>query len=411
MKKCSKWLLTAVFALCLGLLPQVQSEAAQVTGVKQTGASENQIKVQVDSMAATQAGRVCYFLELSDNPNSNSWTIKNVSTNPNSITVSGLTAGKSYYARVGICTDYASSSIGYTLTGRVAGSESTPIEVVTSPYGTVSATQSNATTSSITIKAATVPGANYYRVYWNDKTLIGQNSSNTVTATNLSKGTSYFCYLYACRKSASGFVAEGSRSYGTCKTLAPAISNNSFGVQYAWSTINSYKFYISSAYARDGLHFQFLTPKGKVKKNVYKDSTDSAYVDNFINGGFYKYRVRTYVKCGTARVYSKWSGYKYIATTKKISGKLVKKSKTVKVSWAKVTNASKYDVSISTKENSGFKKVSTVSAKKRSVVIKKCGKKKLKKNVKYWVRIVPKAKVGKKTVKGTNYMTYYFTIY
>ena len=45
-----------------------------------------------------------------------------------------------------------------------------------------------------------------------------------------------------------------------------------------------------------------------------------------------------------------------------------------------------------------FKKVKTVKASKRKVVIKKYGKKKLKKGKIYWIRIVPNVKSGKKTV-------------
>ena len=81
------------------------------------------------------------------------------------------------------------------------------------------------------------------------------------------------------------------------------------------------------------------------------------------------------------------------------------------LSISKVSNASSFTVYASTKENSGFKKVKTVGAKKRSLTIKKVAGKKLKKNKYYYFKIVPNAKVGKKTVKsgyGRKYSWRYF---
>lgn len=59
----------------------------------------------------------------------------------------------------------------------------------------------------------------------------------------------------------------------------------------------------------------------------------------------------------------------------KVTGSYNRKSKKLTVKWSKVTGAKSYTVSISTKQSKGFKKVKTVKASKRKVVIKKYGKK------------------------------------
>ena len=68
--------------------------------------------------------------------------------------------------------------------------------------------------------------------------------------------------------------------------------------------------------------------------------------------------------------------------------------------WKKVTGASGYNVYVSTKSNSGFKKCKTVSKKKSSYIITKYGKKKLSKKKTYYVKVEYLTKVGKKTVKS-----------
>lgn len=398
MKKWKQLLLVAGLAVCFSLSAKANSEAAsQVTGVKQVDDSTSGVAVQCDSIL----GADYYYLELSTDKQN--WSLLDTSTNPNSLYTYGLTAGKSYYARVGLCSEYDGS-------GKIAGTESAIIEVVTAPQGSVTAVQAGAKTNGITVKGTAIAGANHYRLYYN-KALLGQSSSNTVTSTaKMNAGTQYWCYLYACRKAASGYVAVGSYDYAYFKTLSPAINTKSFGVSNAWLSINSFDFAVSSAYARDGLQFQFQTSKGKVKKNAYTTGS-SVGVDNFIEGTFYKYRVRSYVQCGSGRAYSKWSGFKYIGVSKKGKFKVNSKKKTLTFSWSNVSGATGYTVYASTKEKSGYKKVKTVSAKNRKITLKKVKGKKIKKNKTYYIRIVPKAKVGKKTYTSQSNAWYSCKVY
>lgn len=385
MKKWKQLILVAGLAVCFSLSAKANSQAAsQVTGVKQNYDTTSAIGVQCTAVI----GAEYYYLELStDNKN---WVTVDTASNPTNLTYYDLNSGSSYYARVGLCSDIYGDE-------KVAGTVSSSIEVVTAPRGSVTAVQAGAKTNGITVKGATaITGANHYRLYHN-KVLLGQSSTNSVTSSaKMNAGTSYWCYFYACRKSASGYVAVGDYDCAYFKTLAPAINTKSFGVSSAYLNINVFYFAVSSAYARDGLQFQFQTAKGKVKKNVYTTGS-SVDVRNFIEGTFYKYRVRSYVQCGNTKEPSAWSGFKYIGVSKSGKFKVNSKKKSLTLSWSKISGATGYTVYASTNENSGYKKVKTVSAKKRKITVKKVKGKKIKKNKTYYFRIVPKAKVGKKT--------------
>ena len=393
MKKWKQLLLTAGLTLCFGMAVKADTQAAaQVTGVKQTDDSSSSVRVE----CSTVLGAEHYYLEMSQDQKT--WITMGASSSP-SMLVTGLNAGSSFYARVGVCTDWDGEQ-------KVAGTASAPIEVVTAPRGTVDAVQTDAKTNSISVNGTAVSGANHYRLYY-DKVLLGQSSGRTVSSTvKMNAGTTYWCSLYACRKSSSGYVAVGSYDYFSAKTLAPAINTRSFGVTNAWTNINCFDFGVSMPYARDGLHFQFVTPKGKVKKNAYTSysGSTSVSVNNFIEGNFYKYRVRSFVQCGTKRVYSGWSGYKYIGMPKSGKFKLSRNRKSLTFSFSKVNNATSYTIYASTKENSGYKKIKTLKAKKRSLTVKKVAGKKIKRNKKYYFRVVPNAKVGKKTYKSQSNM-------
>lgn len=410
MKKWKQVVLVAALALLLGMTTKAESQAA-ITGLKQIGDSDSTVKVQCNG----ELGAKYYYLTLStDNVN---WHVQTVSSDPNSLSASGLGAGMTYYAKVGTCTDYdyTFSTDTYTLIGVNPASESAPIDVVTAPSGNVTAVQKSATTTGFSVEVTGAAGingtgANYYVMTCNDA-VIGQSDSNVIaTSSTMTTGTSYWIYARACRRSSQGYIAEGRSDYMYVKTLCPALNTSNFGVTGSYLNINVFYFGLSNNnYSTDGWEWEFTTPGGKTKKVITGDS--SPRVADFIEGNFYKYRVRSYVNCGSSRSNSAWSGFKTIAVPKNVSAKWSGKSKSLKVNWSKINNASGYTVYVSTKENSGYKKVKSLKAKTRSVTIKKCGKKRLKKNVTYYVRIVPKAKIGKKASAANSFGVYSFRAY
>ena len=75
-----------------------------------------------------------------------------------------------------------------------------------------------------------------------------------------------------------------------------------------------------------------------------------------------------------------------------------KNRKKITVTWKKIIGASGYRVYISTKCTVGWKKVKSLSSKKKSCTITKYGKKKLSKKKTYYVKVQYLTKVGKKNV-------------
>ena len=397
MKKIKKILGVAVLALCFTLAAKADTQAAgKLTGIKQTDAGKSSINVSVDSVLGTDY----YALELSSDNGAN-WTQVDKGTSANNLSDYSLSAGKSYYARVRGYSDYSCT--------QPVTEYSDEIEVVTSPdTSNMKVVQTGATTSGFTVKFSNVSGANTYFINCNDQT-IGKSGNSTVkTSSKLSPASQYWVKAYAGRKSKSGFTAyeEYGYKYEQFKTLTNAVGRSSFGLSSEFYNIDTYYFSVNVSSACDGTQLQFATPAGKVKKTF---SGNSSYrLEKFINGNFYKYRVRTYVNCGSKKAFSKWSSYRYIGVAKKVDSKINRKSysskyKTLSLNWSKVNGAAGYDVYISNKRNSGYKKVKSLGANKRSITITKYGKGALKKSTTYYVRIIPKAKVGKKIVKSELY--------
>lgn len=382
-------------ALTLGVVFAAKTNVSaetQITGVKQTDAGTKNVKISWNAALGCER----YVTEMSEDM-VNWYTMDDCSGTETNIT--GLSSGHTYYVRV---TGYKDWS-WITDKGTLAYQASVPVDVVTAPeVNDFSVTQENATTSNFSIKFpdCSSSGANYYQVYLSgqDTTPIGESSSTTVTMNQtFSKASEYWCSSYACRKSSAGFVAKGTRSYDSFKTLSGTLSKGQFGIRNAWYNLNSYQFGVLSETvgAYDGVQVQFQTPAGKSKKTITNTSSYVS-VDSFINGSFYKYRVRTFVNCGTKKAYSGWSAFRYVGVTAKVSANGT--SGALKFSWSKVANASGYVVYMSTSENSGYQKVKTTNASNRSVSLKKFKGKKLQKNKKYYVRIYAKAKDGKNTV-------------
>lgn len=389
MKKWKQVVILAALALGVTFAVKTDADAAgQITGVKQTDAGEQNLRISWDANLGSER----YVVEISDDMQS--WYQSGDTANTD-FYVSGLSAGKSYYVRV----------MGYsnwnwiTDSGTLSTEASEPVEVVTSPKITdFAAEQTDATLDSFSVKLTKDSGANFYQVYLSGSDIpIAESESSTVTVKELTPNTSYWCYSYACRKSASGFIAKGSRAYNSFKTLAKKIPNSNFKVSTAYSSINVYYFSIVDVNNVDGYQLQFLNPDGKVKK-TFTQSGSSFRIADFVQGNFYQYRVRTYVQCGTEKVSSAWSSCRYLGVIKKVTTN--RGGSALKFNWSKVNGATKYDVYMSTSENSGYKKIKTTNASKRNVSLKKFKGKKIQSGKRYYIKIYTYAKVGGKTIKS-----------
>lgn len=388
-----KWKqIVTLAALTLGVTLAAKANtasAAQITGVKQTDASSRNVKISWDASLGSER----YVIEMSEDQVN--W-LRMEDCSGTDTYISNLSSGHTYYVRVSGYKDWSWSND----TGTLVSEASAPIDVVTAPeVANFGVSQTKATTKSFTAQCVGDDGANWYRLYLSgDNTLpIGESSSPTVTVNkNLTPGTKYWCYAYACRKSSSGFVAQGSRAYDYFKTVSNKLSTKSFGVSSIYQNIDTYYFDIANTSEVDGYQMQFLTANGKSKK-TFTESGKSFRIANFVQGTFYQYRVRTFVNCGSRRAYSAWSGCRYIAIPKKVTTN--KGGTALKFNWSKVSGATKYIVYMSTSENSGYQKIKTAGANNRSVSLSKFKGKKIQRGKKYYIKIYAQAKVNGKTVK------------
>lgn len=144
----------------------------------------------------------------------------------------------------------------------------------------------------------------------------------------------------------------------------------------------------------DGYQYIVKTNKNKTKASGTVKSYNSFSVDKISNSVVYSGRVRAYSTINGVKYYGPWSDTAYFMTQPQITKAKISGNKLV-VKWKKVGGATGYDVYVSTKKTSGYKKVKSVSSKTTSATIKKLGTKKFSKKKTYYVYIVTK-----KTVKG-----------
>ncbi len=104
-------------------------------------------------------------------------------------------------------------------------------------------------------------------------------------------------------------------------------------------------------------------------------------------GKIYKFSVRAFWSGSTVK-YGQWRSIWCVSEVAVKS--VIKSGNKLTVKWKKLTGASGYDVYVSSKPQSGYKKVKTVGKKTNSVVIKKVGSKKIKKKKKWYVIVVAK---------------------
>lgn len=158
-------------------------------------------------------------------------------------------------------------------------------------------------------------------------------------------------------------------------------------------------------------NYEWAAYKGKKKVASRKDVSANSGTFSVKNNVLYKVKVRSYVTINNTVYYGDWSDDAYLFTqpmVKSKGGVTINSSGKMTVKWDKISGISKYQVYVSTKEKTGYKKVATVSSKKGSVTVSKLKGKKFNKNKTYFVYIVATKKVGKKTyTSGRHYSMMY----
>ena len=384
--------LLMVFAVAFGVLifSGTSKAAAWNANLRQTDATMSSVSLAWEAYIGTE---VRYQVEVSNDGKTFS-PLTNYVTSVTSERLSGLSSGSTYYVQVVAYTDW------YGAKTQAAVSSVIQVSTVPDVAKVEGLTQTGATVDSISMKWNAVSGATAYSVYryngYGNYTLIGSTTGTTYTVKGLTASQEIQYFVIATVKTATGITGQSSLYTRVYMHTVPAKVSYVSMTNY-WEYIQEAKYEWNSVNYANGYQFQLLNYKGK--SLLSKETTGSyIYVKPFKKGVFTKARVRAYIIVNNQKIYGAWSDSSYNASSKKISAKRSKNGKKITVKWKKISGATGYKVLISTKSDSGFKKVKTLGKKKTSITITKCGKKKLKKGKKYYIRIQYLIKEGKKTV-------------
>lgn len=396
MKNHVKAIVACMFLMiAAAVVPNVAKAAAPAvpTGLTQAGAGKNDVKITWNAVAGADR------YEWSWSPDGvSAWSAGkyDYSTNPGD-TIYSLSAGTAYYVRVRAAALDDNYDYEY-------GAWSQPIQVVTAPDAEqMQMSLADATATSLTVSWTPCPGATSYYVYDGDtNALLGETATPSFVRSGLAPANSYSVKVVPVLTSLAGYKAAATYQmlYGMYTKpntpVTPAIQN--FGLTSIYYNINVAYFGAQDpASTANGYEIEVYTLNGNKKVFTATDSNNRFVVKR---NTAYKYRCRFYATYGAEKIYGGWSGYRYMVF-QTASGK--KYSSRIKMNWKKVAGAKSYTVSISTKEKSGFKKVKTLGKKSSGITITKCGKKKIRKGQKYYVKVVANLMDGKKSVKSDTY--------
>lgn len=386
-----------VFAVMFGaLLTTGISSKAEVQNltVQQTGAGEQSVSL---SWSAALGSDVRYYIMFSND--GQNW-VEQGSTSGTQETVGRLSAGSVYHVMI-IARQWNNDTYKYDI--EIGRSGDVTVSTLVKVPAVEELTQTDATNNSISMSWKAVSGATGYDVYrynsWDNYTKLGDTASTNFTVTGLGASQAFEYFVIAKQRTATGQEAMSDEfKRVTMKTipnkvLTVAMTNYFSSIRvayYGWTDVDK----------ADGYEFQLLDNKGKKLYSTLTTST-SCRIDPFKQGVFIRARARAYIEVNGQKKYGPWSGYNYNATATKLSAKRSKNGKKITLTWKKISGAAGYTVYISTKSNSGFKKVKTLGAKKTKYTITKYGKKKLKKSKRYYIRVEYLTKSGGKKVKSS----------
>lgn len=201
----------------------------------------------------------------------------------------------------------------------------------------------------------------YYYVYratskTGKKTYIGKTTGGSYTDSKASLGKTYYYFVKAvCSEdsSLSSSYSTYDKAYG--KAAAPSVtvsvSTSTGKPTIKWKKVTGAKKYtIYRATSKSGTY------------KALKSTTSTSYTDTSAKPGTtYYYKVKVNASKGSAydSIYSSVKSGKCIPA--KPAAKIALSKNKPKVSWKKVSGATKYEVYRSTKKSSGFTKIKTVS--------------------------------------------------
>lgn len=405
-----------VAALCLTLglafLFQVSVNAApaKVAGLKQTDSGDDSISLEWTALLDNDVN-----YEVWVSTDQKKWVLKEDSTYDNKETISNLNAGTTYYVKVRAYIDSWSKPKEYS------NSYSNVLECVTAPNSAPSTFEkTGSTTTSISLKWSSVPGANCYKIVYQKNGSRAEKSvlvtGTKATLKKLSKNSTYSIEVNPARRTSTKSytaVADYKDKDLYRVGVTPGKVSGVY-VPYNWYNINEMKIGYKTIDAANGYQAELWSAYGK-EKRLTKNTGDS-YGTYLKNGQihkhkFFKVRVRAYVENSKGtKSYGAWSGWKYVSQQPDVL-KMKSSKAGITITYDTIDGANRYDIYASTKQKSGYKKIG--STNKTKYLIKSGKNLKLKKGKKYYVYVVPYKKVGKKYYSSdlTDYDSCWYTTY
>lgn len=405
-----------VAALCLTLglafLFQVSVNAApeKVAGLKQTDSGDDSISLEWTALLDNDVN-----YEVWVSTDQKKWVLKEDSTYDNKETISNLNAGTTYYVKVRAYIDSWSKPKEYS------NSYSNVLECVTAPNSAPSTFEkTGSTTTSISLKWSSVPGANCYKIVYQKNGSRAEKSvlvtGTKATLKKLSKNSTYSIEVNPARRTSTKSytaVADYKDKDLYRVGVTPGKVSGVY-VPYNWYNINEMKIGYKTIDAANGYQAELWSAYGK-EKRLTKNTGDS-YGTYLKNGQihkhkFFKVRVRAYVENSKGtKSYGAWSGWKYVSQQPDVL-KMKSSKAGITITYDTIDGANRYDIYASTKQKSGYKKIG--STNKTKYLIKSGKNLKLKKGKKYYVYVVPYKKVGKKCYSSdlTDYDSCWYTTY
>lgn len=272
---------------------------------------------------------------------------------------------------------------------------------------TMTLSQTAATETTVTVKCDTISEADHYvfsyweRQYGDAKTGMKSVSTKTPACTlNVNRNTAYYCDVEA--YNASDEIVNDAIDY--LKFAKPAPGRVTGFTVDGWGSSKGVSFSISNnpyPGVLEGVEWRLLTKNGKTVK--YSGTTTKMGIDasNVALNQVYQFSVRGYSLVNGKKFFGPW--YSKIVVPHPKMNKLKLASRTrIKVSWKKVSGATKYIIYGSTKPGSGYKKIATVKKNKTSLLVSKVRGKKLKKYKNYYFKV--QTVCGKNVSLMSNYV-------
>ena len=237
-----------------------------------------------------------------------------------------------------------------------------------------------------------------------DKATPVKTTQCTYTFSNLQAGTKYYVdidYAYT----SYGYTYTGSICSSDSVVTLPGKVTNVNQVKW-WYYIQSVDIQWDRQTGVNGYEYIMKDESGKTIANGTKTYYSGNSLSQSVkNNTVYNLVVRAYSIINGQKYYGEYSDKAYFFTQPMVKSAKINNGK-LELKWEKVRGVTSYDIYISNKEKTGYKKVKTVGKNKTSVKLNKFNKKKFVKGKKYYVYIVANKKVGKNTYTSGRLYSY-----